>query len=83
MNQEWIMETFAENGCYLDELIESEYDDVRSRHQKSSDFCIKQLNQGKIYQFVLTTTFKNEAKQTLPFRSLYWNPQNQTLTILE
>lgn len=28
-NEEWILETFAENGYYLDELIESEYDDVR------------------------------------------------------
>ena len=41
MNQEWIMETFAENGYYLDELIESEYDDVRKAViENNPEFCI-------------------------------------------
>lgn len=51
MNQEWIMETFAENGYYLDELIMSEYDDVRKAViENNPEFCIERLNQGKIYQ---------------------------------
>lgn len=53
MNQEWIMETFAENGYYLDELIMSEYDDVRKAViENNPEFCIEQLNQGKIYQII-------------------------------
>lgn len=53
MNQEWILETFAENGYYLDELIMSEYDDVRKAVIKNNpEFCIKRLNQGKIYQLI-------------------------------
>lgn len=53
MNQEWILETFAENGYYLDELIESEYDDVRKAViENYPNFCIEQLNQGKIYQLI-------------------------------
>ena len=52
-NEEWILETFAENGYYLDELIESEYDDVRKAViEHHPEFCIKQLNQGKIYQII-------------------------------
>ena len=51
--EEWILETFAENGYYLDELIESEYDDVREIViENHPDFCIERLNQGKIYQMV-------------------------------
>ena len=53
MNQEWIMETFAENGYYLDELIESEYDDVRKAViENHPDFCINQLKQGKNNQII-------------------------------
>lgn len=52
-NEEWILETFAENGHYLDELIESEYDDVRKIViENNPEFCIERLNQGKIYQIV-------------------------------
>lgn len=52
-NEEWVLEIFAENGYYLDELIESEYDDVRKAViENHPDFCIEQLNQGKIYQII-------------------------------
>lgn len=52
-NEEWIMETFAENGYYLDELIESEYDDVRKAViEKHPKFCIKQLKQNKSHQII-------------------------------
>lgn len=52
-NEEWILETFAENGYYLDELIMSEYGDVQKAViENHPDFCIKQLNQGKIYQII-------------------------------
>lgn len=71
MNQEWIMETFAENGYYLDELIESEYDDVRKAViENHPDFCIKQLNQGKIYQIV-HDFIKNEAKPNVALFKAY------------
>ena len=53
MNQEWILETFAENGYYLDELIVSKYDDVRKAViENNPEFCIERLNHGKIYQIV-------------------------------
>lgn len=53
MNKEWILETFAENGYYLDELILSEYDDVQKAViENHPEFCIEYLNQGKIYQIV-------------------------------
>ena len=52
-DEEWVLEIFAENGYYLDELIESEYDDVRKAViENHPDFCIEQLNQGKIYQII-------------------------------
>ena len=71
MNQEWIMETFAENGYYLDELIESEYDDVRKAViENHPDFCIKQLNQGKIYQ-IIHDYIKNEAKPNVALFKAY------------
>ena len=71
MNQEWIMETFAENGYYLDELIESEYDDVRKAViENHPDFCIKQLNQGKIYQIV-HDYIQNEAKPNVALFKAY------------
>lgn len=71
MNQEWIMETFAENGYYLDELIESEYDDVRKAViENHPDFCIKQLNQGKIYQIV-HDYIKNKDKPNLKLFKAY------------
>lgn len=73
MNQEWIMETFAENGYYLDELIESEYDDVRKAViENHPDFCIKQLNQGKIYQIV-HDYIKNETKPNIALFKAYIN----------
>ncbi len=71
MNQEWIMETFAENGYYLDELIESEYDDVRKAViENHPDFCIKQLNQGKIYQIV-HDYIQNEANPNVALFKAY------------
>lgn len=71
MNQEWIMETFAENGYYLDNLIESEYDDVRKAViENHPDFCIKQLNQGKIYQIV-HDYIQNEAKPNVALFKAY------------
>lgn len=71
MNQEWIMETFAENGYYLDELIMSEYDDVRKAViENNPEFCIKQLNQGKIYQIV-HDYIQNEAKPNVALFKAY------------
>lgn len=71
MNQEWIMETFAENGYYLDELIESEYDDVRKAViENHPDFCIERLNQGKIYQ-IIHDYIQNEAKPNLKLFKTY------------
>lgn len=71
MNQEWIMETFAENGYYLDELIESEYDDVRKAViENNPEFCIEQLNQGKIYQIV-HDYIQNEAKPNVALFKAY------------
>lgn len=62
MNQEWILETFAENGYYLDELIVSKYDDVRKAViENNPEFCIERLNHGKIYQIV-HDYIKNKAK---------------------
>lgn len=61
-NEEWVLETFAENGYYLDELIMSEYDDVRKAViENHPDFCIEQLNRGKIYQLIHEHII-NEAK---------------------
>lgn len=52
-NNEWILETFAENGYYLDELILSEYDEVRKAViENHPEFCIERMNQGKIYQII-------------------------------
>ena len=64
-NEEWILETFAENGYYLDELIESEYDDVREIVIKNHpEFGIERLNQGKDYQ-IIYEYIKNEVKPNL------------------
>ena len=61
-NKEWILETFAENGYYLDELLLSEYDDVQKAViENHPDFCIERLNQGKIYQ-IIHDYIKNETK---------------------
>lgn len=71
MNKEWILETFAENGYYLDELIESEYDDVRKAViENHPEFCIERLNQGKIYQIV-HDYIKNEAKPNVALFKAY------------
>ena len=71
MNKEWILETFAENGYYLDELIESEYDDVRKAViENHPEFCIERLNQGKIYQIV-HDYIKNEAKPNVTLFKAY------------
>lgn len=52
-NEEWVLETFAENGYYLDELIESEYEDVRKTViENYPEFCIEQLKQGKSHQII-------------------------------
>lgn len=71
MNQEWIMETFAENGYYLDELIMSEYDDVQKAViENNPEFCIERLNQGKIYQIV-HDYIQNEAKPNVALFKAY------------
>ena len=70
-NEEWVLEIFAENGYYLDELIESEYDDVRKAViENHPDFCIKQLNQGKIYQ-IIHDYIMNEAKPNVALFKAY------------
>ena len=70
-NEEWILETFAENGYYLDELIESEYDDVKKAViENHPEFCIERLNQGKIYQIV-HDYIKNKAKPNLKLFKAY------------
>lgn len=70
-NEEWVLEIFAENGYYLDELIESEYDDVRETIiENHPDFCIKQLNQGKIYQ-IIHDYIINEAKPNVALFKAY------------
>ena len=70
-NDEWILETFAENGYYLDELIESEYDDVQKAViENHPDFCIERLNQGKIYQIV-HDYIKNKAKPNVALFKAY------------
>lgn len=64
-NEEWILETFAENGYYLDELIESEYDDVREIViENHPDFGIEQLKRGKDHQ-IISNYIKNEVKPNL------------------
>ena len=71
MNHEWILETFAENGYYLDELIMSEYDDVRKAViENNPEFCIERLNQGKIYQIV-HDYIHNEAKPNVALFKAY------------
>ena len=71
MNHEWILETFAENGYYLDELIMSEYDDVRKAViENNPEFCIERLNQGKIYQLIHDYII-NEAKPTVALFKAY------------
>ena len=70
-NEEWILETFAENGYYLDELIESEYDDVKKAViENHPEFCIERLNQGKIYQIVHDYII-NEAKPNIALFKAY------------
>lgn len=71
MNQEWIMETFAENGYYLDELIMSEYNDVQKAViENHPDFCIERLSQGKIYQ-IIHDYIQNEAKPNVALFKAY------------
>lgn len=71
MNHEWILETLAENGYYLDELIMSEYDDVRKAViENNPEFCIERLNQGKIYQIV-HDYIQNEAKPNVALFKAY------------
>lgn len=70
-NKEWILETFAENGYYLDELLLSEYDDVQKAViENHPDFCIERLNQGKIYQ-IIHDYIKNEAKPNIALFKAY------------
>ena len=70
-NEEWILETFAKEGYYLDELIESEYDDVREIViENHPEFGIERLNQGKIYQIVHDYII-NEAKPNLKLFKAY------------
>lgn len=69
MNQEWILETFAENGYYLDDLIES--DDVQKAViENNPEFCIERLNQGKIYQ-IIHDYIKNKAKPNVALFKAY------------
>lgn len=75
-NEEWILETFAENGNYLDELIESEYDDVQKAViENNPEFCIEQLNQGKIYQ-IIHDYIINEAEPNLKLFKVYIDALN-------
>ena len=70
-NDEWILETFAENGYYLDELILSEYNDIQKAViENHPDFCIERLTQGKIYQIV-HDFIKNEAKPNVALFKAY------------
>lgn len=70
-NEEWILETFAENGYYLDELIESEYDDVREIViENHPEFGIERLNRGKDYQ-IIYDYIKNEVKPNLKLFKAY------------
>lgn len=70
-NKEWILETFAENGYYLDELIVSKYDDVRKAViENNPEFCIARLNHGKIYQIV-HDYIKNKAKPNVALFKAY------------
>lgn len=70
-NEEWILETFADEGYYLDELIESEYDDVREIViENHPEFGIKQLNRGKDYQ-IIYDYIKNEVKPNLKLFKAY------------
>lgn len=70
-NEEWILETFAKEGYYLDELIESEYDDVREIViENHPEFGIERLNQGKIDQIVHDYII-NEAKPNLKLFKAY------------
>lgn len=72
-NDKWILETFAENGYYLDELILSEYNDVQKAViENHPDFCIERLNQGKIYQIV-HDYIKNETKPNIALFKAYIN----------
>lgn len=65
------METFAENGYYLDELIVSKYDDVRKAViENNPEFCIERLNHGKIYQIV-HDYIKNKAKPNVALFKAY------------
>lgn len=71
MNKEWILETFAEKGYYLDELILSEYNDVQKAViENHPNFCIERLNQGKIYQ-IIHDYIKNEAKPNITLFKAY------------
>ena len=59
------------NGYYLDELIESDYDDVQKAViENHPDFCIERLNQGKIYQIV-HDYIKNETKPNIALFKAY------------
>lgn len=70
-NEKWILETFAENGYYLDELILSEYNDVQKAViENHPDFCIERLNQGKLYQ-IIHDYIKNEAKPNVALFKAY------------
>lgn len=72
-NEEWILETFAKNGYYLDELIESEYDDVRKAViENHPEFGIERLNQGKDYQ-IIYEYIKNAVKPNLKLFKAYIN----------
>lgn len=70
-NEEWILETFAKEGYYLDELIESEYDDVREIViENHPEFGIERLNRGKDYQ-IIYDYIKNEVKPNLKLFKAY------------
>lgn len=70
-NEEWILETFAKEGYYLDELIESEYDDIREIViENHPEFGIERLNRGKDYQ-IIYDYIKNEVKPNLELFKAY------------
>lgn len=81
MNQEWILETFAKEGYYLDELIESEYDDVREIViENHPEFGIERLNRGKDYQ-IIYDYIKTKLNQTLSCLKPILTPSHQIVMI--
>lgn len=81
-NEEWILEIFAENGYYLDELIESEYDDVRKAViENHPEFCITQLEQGKSHQVIYDHLLDEAAPNIELFKAFLECPKTDNADI--